>query len=268
MLSQAELAPVKMRPGGNGKGPSADPIRGAVVAREVLAIGPEEQARFRALRRTPVLAGLGDPEVLALAKAARRRELKRRQALFFAGDPADQVYIILDGALKVSRVSADGHEVTLTIIGPGELCGELALIEPGLRATVAEALQDAQVLGIPVAEFNRAMRGSPDLAARVAHRIAQRLREVEELVEDLASREVPARLARLLLRLAEQYGAPSNGAVALALPLAHQDLAHCIGSTRETTTITLNTFRRLGLIEMAPCRIIIKNLHGLCAHTS
>jgi CRP/FNR family transcriptional regulator len=253
------------RPGGNRKGPSADPSRGPVAARAGLATGPEELERFRALRGTPILAGLGDPQVLALARAARRRDLKRRQALFFAGDPADQVYVVLGGALKVSRVSADGHEVTLTIVGPGELCGELALVEPGPRATVAEALQDARVLAIPVAEFNRVMGGSADLAAGVARRIGRRLREAEELVEDLASREVPARLARLLLRLAEQYGAPSNGTVALALPLAHQDLAHCIGSTRETTTIVLNDFRRRGLIEMAPRRIVIKSLGDLRA---
>ncbi len=252
MVAASQLSAVAVRGAGLGPAPSGRP-----------APGLQERDRLGALRTCALSAGLDEAELLRLARTARRRDLRRRDVLYLLGDPATEIYLVLSGALKLSRLSADGKEVTLTLVGPGELCGEDALVESGPRTASADALVESRLLGIPAPDFEQAMRTCPALALGVTRALVRRLRQAEELVEDLATREVPVRLARLLLRLAERYGAPEDGRIALTLPLAHQDLAHCIGSTRETTTVTLNGFRRRGLIEMAPRHIVIRDLEAL-----
>lgn len=207
-----------------------------------------------------------DPKQLAhLLDVSQRRELKRRQALYFPGDPADALFAVRYGKIKISRLSEDGKEVGLWIVGPGNILGELALVQPGPRDTFAETLEDTAVLSLPIAEIAALMVSDPGFTFRVARLIGQRLREVEERVEDLAHRGVPSRLARVLLRLAQRYGRSEGNGILVSLSLGHQDLANQIGSTRETTTLALNAFKRRGWIEIAPRRLVIKDIARLQA---
>ncbi len=223
------------------------------------------QDRVNPLKAIDLFQDLDPQQLGRLVDVSQKRELKRRQTLYFPGDPADTLFAVLYGKVKVSRLSQDGKEVGLWIVGPGNTLGELALVHPGPRDTFAETLEDTTVLILPIGEIAALMRTDPGFTFRVARLIGQRLRDVEDRVEDLAHRGVPSRLARVLLRLAQRYGRSEANGILVSLSLGHQDLANQIGSTRETTTLALNAFKRQGWIEIAPRRLLIKDLGPLQA---
>ncbi|MDR7481494.1 MAG: Crp/Fnr family transcriptional regulator, partial [Armatimonadota bacterium] len=146
----------------------------------------------------------------------------------------------------------------------GDIFGERALV--GVRPEVhCEAFEDTLVCVLRRADFEDLVRRKPDLALRVVRVLAERLRDAEETIERLALHDVPARLAALLVRLAEAYGEPHGDGRRLALRLTHQDLAGMIGATRETVTLTLNRFRDEGLIAVEERHIVIRDSRALAA---
>ncbi len=167
------------------------------------------------------------------------------------------------GRVKISRLSEDGREATLTLVGPGEFFGEECLLDATTRETIAEVLEPAQTLRVPREELIPALQSHPPFAVAVARLMNGRRRVAETRVEEMAFKTVRSRLAALLARLARSHGSSAPGGILLDLSLAHQDLAGQIGSTRETTTLTLNEFRRGGLLRIDHCRILIRDLGGL-----
>jgi CRP/FNR family transcriptional regulator len=152
----------------------------------------------------------------------------------------------------------------LTLLERGDIFGERALV--GARAAVhCEAFEDTLVCVLRREDFEDLVRRRPELALRVVRVLAERLREAEETIERLALHDVPARLAALLLRLAEAYGEPHGDGRRLALRVTHQDLAGMIGATRETVTLTLNRFREEGLIAVEDRHIIVRDPAALAA---
>ncbi|MBI2369757.1 MAG: Crp/Fnr family transcriptional regulator [Deltaproteobacteria bacterium] len=152
---------------------------------------------------------------------------------------------------------------TLAILKPGEVFGELALADEGPRQSAAEALDDVYLCAIKKEDFERILRHHPDLALRISKLMGFRLRSIESRVEELVFRSVPARLARLLLRLAEEFGQLTPEGTAVGISLSHRELAALIGSTRETTTLVLNDFRRRGIIVVQGRRIVIRDPEAL-----
>ncbi len=167
------------------------------------------------------------------------------------------------GRVKISRLSEDGREATLHLIGPYEPFGEECLLDAATRETIAENLEPAQTLRIPRDELSAVLLAHPPLALAIARLMSGRRRAAESRVEEMVFKTVRGRLASLLARLARSHGRATAGGILLDLSLAHQDLAGQIGSTRETTTLTLNEFRRGGLLRIDPRRILIRDLAGL-----
>lgn len=187
-------------------------------------------------------------ELHNLAASATVRHLRKREVIYFPGDPRDQVFLIDSGRVKLARVSSDGREVTLAILETGELLGESALVLAGRRETLAEALTTASLISFRARNLQQLMEKHPKLHSRVTRLMARRRILVENRVEDLAFRTVPARLARALLLLAKTYGEERGNGYRLDVRLSQQELGNLIGSTRETTNHFLNEFRRNGLI--------------------
>lgn len=172
-------------------------------------------------------------------------------------DPSDRVFLLKEGRVKISKVSEDGKQLTLGILEPGEIFGELALVDEGPRGTTAEALEDTFICVIGRRDFERLLEKKPGLALKVTKLIGVRRKAIEAKVEDLVFKDVGSRLAKLLLELAASYGTKVGKGTRIDVKLTHQELAALIGSTRETTTSTLNEFRRLGLIEVEKRRIVV-----------
>ncbi|MBI1999839.1 MAG: Crp/Fnr family transcriptional regulator [candidate division NC10 bacterium] len=215
------------------------------------------------LRSVPLFADLASVELHRIADRTAWRDYRRRQAIYFPGDPADALYVVRQGRVKISRLSEDGKEATLNLVGPGEPFGEECVLDAPARETIAEVLEPVQVLRIPREELASALHAQPAFALAVARLMGGRRHAAEVRLEEMVFKTVRSRLAALLARLARNHGRRTAGGILLDLSLAHQDLAGHIGSTRETTTLTLNQFKRGGLLRIDHCRILIRDLAGL-----
>jgi len=215
------------------------------------------------LGSTPLFTDLPPGVLSRIADRSLWQEYQRRQAIHFPGDPADAVFVVRQGRLKISRLSEDGKEATLTLVGPNEAFGEECLLDATTRETIAEVLEPGQTLRISREDLLPVLEAHPPFALAVARLMSHRRRAAESRLEEMVFKTVRGRLAALLARLARNHGRAISGGILLDLSLAHQDLAGQIGSTRETTTLTLNEFKRGGLLRIDHCRILIRDLPGL-----
>ncbi|HSD51956.1 MAG TPA: Crp/Fnr family transcriptional regulator [Candidatus Methylomirabilis sp.] len=220
-------------------------------------------AKETLLRSTPLFTDLPLGELSRIADRSVWREHRRRHAIHFPGDPADAVFVVRRGRVKISRLSEDGKEATLYLVGPDEPFGEECLLDAATRETLAEVLEPAHTLRISREELLPVLQAHPPFALAVARLMSGRRRTAESRLEEMIFKTVRARLAALLTRLARSHGRAITGGILLDLSLAHQDLAGQIGSTRETTTLTLNEFKRGGMLAIDHCRILIRDLARL-----
>ena len=215
------------------------------------------------LGTTPLFTDLPPGLLSRIADRSLWREYRRRQAIHFPGDPADAVFVVGQGRVKISRLSEDGKEATLNLVGPKEPFGEECLLDATTHETLAEVLEPADTLRISREELLPVLQAHPPFALAVARLMSGRRHSAESRLEDMVFKTVRSRLAALLARLARTHGRQTDGGILLNLSLAHHDLAGQIGSTRETTTLTLNEFKRGGLLHIDHCRILIRDLARL-----
>jgi CRP/FNR family transcriptional regulator, cyclic AMP receptor protein len=221
------------------------------------------RSKFWFLKQIKLFSNLKDEELNDLDKITRMEEVKRRQPIYLPGDPANTVYLLKAGRVKISRVTEDGKEFTLAILEPGEVFGELEVLEGTPRDTVAEALEDISVCVIQRKDFEEVLQNNPDLTIRLTKLIGFRLKKIENRIEDLVFRDVPTRVAHLLLSLSKEFGKQNEDGVRLSVKMTHQELANLIGSTRETVSATLNDFKRQGLIQQDHQTITIRDQRRL-----
>src|SRR2546425_2681360 len=214
------------------------------------------------LQHIDAFAGVGESEMQQIARRSTMREFTRGRVILHPGETQEMVYLIKEGRVKVSRYSPEGREQILALLEPGDLVGELDLVRETDPVHV-EACEDTLICELSRRDFVALLRRQPEVMLHVMKLLAMRLRVAEEEIADLVFRDVPGRLASLLLRLAEAYGRKSSGKLLLALRLTHQDIASMIGATRETVTSTLSRFRDAGLIATEHRSIMIKNAEGL-----
>jgi CRP-like cAMP-binding protein len=216
------------------------------------------------LRQIRLFERLSEPDLQRLAQLSEMREYTRGEVIQRTRPPADVIQFVKMGRVKISTYSPDGKEQVLALLDPGDLFGELTPSTLPLRVR-AEAFDRAVVCSIDRAVFEDVVRNTPDVALKVIQTLARRLQAAEQEIEDLALRDVPARLASVLLRLADGYGEEHERGVRLSFRLTHQDLAHMIGSTRETVTMIMSRFRDGRLITVDRRTLIVLDRQGLAA---
>ena len=193
----------------------------------------------------------------------RMEEVKKRQPLYLPGDPSSSVYLLKRGRVKIANTSPSGKEVTFEILEPGEIFGELDVLEDAPRSTSAEALDDALICVIPRKDFDQYLAMHPNVTIKLTKLIGLRLKKIQSRVEDLVFRDVPARLAHLLSELSKTDGVADKQGIRLKVKLTHQEMANLIGCSRETVSTTMGQFRDDGLIQMDGRTITILNEKGL-----
>ncbi|MBI5197787.1 MAG: Crp/Fnr family transcriptional regulator [Nitrospirae bacterium] len=222
-------------------------------------------SRLWYLKRIKLFSGLSEDEMKRMEQLTRMESVRRQQPVYFPGDPGDQVYLLKEGRVRISRITEDGHELTLEILEPGEIFGELEALENSLRDTMAVALDDISLCVIRKDDFESFLQRRSDLSIRLTKLTGLRLKKIENRIGNLLYRDIPSRLAGLLLDLAEEMGKEEGGSILIRTRFTHQELANLIASTRETVTLTLGEFRKKGLIDFDRKRIIIRDKPGLTA---
>jgi CRP-like cAMP-binding protein len=209
------------------------------------------------LRRLNLFAGMSPSEVESVAGHLRDRACRRRETILAPESPGDRIHLVKSGLVRIYSLSPEGKELTTAILRPGQLFGTSALVGVGERAAFAEAFEDSYVCEATAEEFLRIMSSHPGLAAKVMVAMARQALRLEQQLERLAFQEVPARLAEVLLQLAEANGGQ------LPPHLTHEELAKLVGTTRETVTKALAQFAARGLVEVGYRRIAIRDAEGL-----
>ncbi len=202
------------------------------------------------LKHIRLFDGITPSEMQEMEKITRMEEVKKRQPLYLPGDPSSNVYLLKQGRVKIANTAPSGKEVTFDILEPGEVFGELEVLEDAPRSTSAEALDDTLICVIPRKDFDQYLAMHPNVMVKLTKLIGLRLRKIQSRVEDLVFRDVPARLAHLLLELSKTDGVADKQGIRLKAKLTHQEMANLIGCSRETVSTTLGQFRDDGLILM------------------
>ncbi len=213
------------------------------------ALEPDATRTLWYLRKIPFLARLSPDRLRALAGRLERREIPQRHVVYLPGDPGDRVFFLVGGRVKCSKVSRDGKELILAYRRPGDMFGELCVLDGNPREEMVEAVKSAIVVEVPRETFAGLLLEDAGLAFEFARIVGQRRRAVEHRIEHLIFRDVSAKLAALLLDLADEFGAPDGDGVRLDVRITHQEMANLVGSTRETVSMMLAQFRKRGIVE-------------------
>ncbi|HAZ30636.1 TPA: hypothetical protein DCY65_03580 [Candidatus Acetothermia bacterium] len=196
------------------------------------------------------------------AKGDRIRVLAR-ETVYHPGTPSNAVYLVQDGRVKLSYLHPSGKRITLALRGPGEMFGVMALVGEKRRRHHAEAVADTDLVCVDRDAFLFSARRRPEIFSDFMGVFGLWVQELEEIVEDLAFRDIQTRLSRQLLRLSNEYGVKTKSGIMIGFRLTHRDLAEMIGSARENTTVVLNKFEREGILDKRRYQIVIKNIESL-----
>src|SRR5690242_12536164 len=204
------------------------------------------------LRTTDLLGSASAADLEALVAASRSRIFRRGQILFTAGDPGNTLIVVISGRVKMVVRSADGGELTLTIIQPGGVFGELSVADGGPRSADAETLDECQLLLIPRETVRGICAREPAVARALLNSMAATLRRLTEAASDLVLLDLPRRVAKVLLSL------PRGGDGVIRPALSQEELAHQAGGTRQSVNATLRGFERRGWIEVRDRAVTIR----------
>lgn len=185
----------------------------------------------------------------------------RGKTIFFPGDPAERVYFLTKGAVKLSRVYEAGEEITVALLRENSVFGVLSLIT-GQRADRfyhAVAFTPVELLSVPIEQVEKALRDNPELSMLMLQGLSSRILQTEMMIETLAHRDMGSRLVSFLLILCRDFGIPTNDGITIDLKLSHQAIAEAIGSTRVTVTRLLGDLRTDEMISIHKKRITVHN---------
>ncbi|MCB9556652.1 MAG: Crp/Fnr family transcriptional regulator [Deltaproteobacteria bacterium] len=225
----------------------------------------EDRRALWYLKKIPLFSCLSAEVLNGLAETVVLEEARKRRVIYMPGDPGDTVFFVNAGRVKISRVTADGKELTLAYRGPGELFGETCIVDGGPRQEMAEAMENALVMQVDREQFEALVRTHAAMGLMLSRALCARRRELEARVEDLVFKDVNAKLAELLLDLCSDYGVDDERGTLVAVKITHQEMANMIGSTRETVSLTLSQFKQNGLITTDGRQVIVTDQEGLRA---
>jgi CRP/FNR family transcriptional regulator, cyclic AMP receptor protein len=213
--------------------------------------------------KAPLFAALDEATAERLITSMVPRMLARGEQLFHEGDRGDSLYVIISGKVKLGRASGDGRESLLSVLGPGEMFGELSLFDPGPRLTSATAVSDTELIGLDNKDLRAFLADHPEVAMQMLAGLARRLRRTNEGLSDLVFTDVPGRVAKALLDLAARFGQPVEGGVRVAHDLTQEELAQLVGASRETVNKALADFAGRGWLSLGAKSVTLLDLDRL-----
>ena len=194
----------------------------------------------------------------------------KRTLLFEQGDIGRLVYLVKTGKVRIARATEDGKEITIAILGPGDLFGEEVLFTEAVRSTFATCLEESLLCMARAADLYGLLARQPLLAINVAKYLHEQRDDAMSIAEDLAYRKVPDRIVRLFEKLALEFGIESSDGTLVDVHLTHADIASLVGSTRETVSLEMTHLSREGRIEVRGRQVVMPNvaLHRVGASMS
>lgn len=216
-----------------------------------------------ALLASPFFQHMNADELDEIIGFATERRVTKGTVIFTKGDSGTSLMAVLAGRVRVSSLSADGREVTLNVIGAGEIFGEIALLDGKPRSADATALEDAALMVVERKQFLPFLLKNPALLERMLVVLCDRLRRTSMALEELALFDLPVRLARLLSKMSADYGRPVTDGIRIDMKLSQRDLATLVASSRETVNKQLRGWREQGVLDLVAGYIVVRDKTAL-----
>lgn len=234
----------------SGRPDSMEPSGGSFISR----VREEHMLieRIELLEQAPLFSVLHPNDLRTLATRFHPVRYGRGEVIFREGEPAERLFLVDVGRVKLSTASPSGQELLIAVLGRGQIFGELEVIDRGSRAMDARAMEDALLYAFAADVFWTMLENRPPLARRLLELMARRLRRADQTSQDLVFFDSPTRLARRLLQLAEEHGqAVGSGeeSIKITVRVTQEEIAQMIGVTRESANRLLASFTERGWID-------------------
>ncbi len=213
--------------------------------------------RRGALARTQIFQSLQPAELDVVLARATPRRIARGEVIRRRGDPGTGMVVIVSGRVRISLVSEDGREVTVTVLGPGEVLGEMTLLDGGESSADATAQEDCVLLTIERTQFLRLLKSNSELCLQLMSILSERLRRANAALGDMALLDLSTRLGRLLLRLSGDYGVATPRGTRIEVRLSQKDLSSLAGASREKVNRQLRQWEQEGIVGRDNGRLLI-----------
>ena len=221
---------------------------------------PQEE---EVVRRAPLFTALDEAAAISLRASMDTVKIAKGSILFKEGDDGEHLYVIIDGKLKLGTSSGDGRENLLSILGPGEMFGELSLFDPGPRTSTATAVTEAKLLSLSHEKVIPWLKQNPEVSLQLLTRLSQRLRRTNEAVGDLVFSDVPGRVAKALIDLGDRFGKTTPEGLLVNHDLTQEELAQLVGASRETVNKALADFAGRGWLKLDGRSVLITDVERL-----
>ena len=215
------------------------------------------------VRTAPLFSALDDESAASLRASMTLVKVSKGNTLFKEGDAGDRLFVVVEGKLKLGTSSMDGRENLLSILGPGDMFGELSLFDPGPRTATATAVTDARVLALAHDQVIGLVTQHPQVSLELLARLAQRLRRTNEVLADLVFSDVPGRVAKALMDLGSRFGVQKDDGLHVNHDLTQEELAQLVGASRETVNKALADFAARSWVRLEPRAVVVLDYERL-----
>jgi len=222
-----------------------------------------DHADLEQLKKLSLFEPLTEAEMRLVGDSARTRSLDEGMFFFIQGDPADALFVLKQGRVKLIQNSADGQQILLRMIGPWSLFAIVALVEGGTYPISAQVVEPSLAFYWPRAILMDLVKQIPSFALTAMRMMSERVQEYQDRIRELATERVERRVARALLRLASQSGRKVAEGVLIDMPLSRQDLAEMTGTTLYTVSRILSQWEQQEIVVTGREKVIIRFPHGL-----
>jgi CRP-like cAMP-binding protein len=209
------------------------------------------------LARAGIFQGVEPAAAEALARTLETIEFPRGHVIFAEGEPGDRLYIIQSGKVKLGRKSPDGRENLLGIFGPSDMFGELSIFDPGPRTSTATSVTEVRAVTMDRPALRQWIATRPEIAEQLLRVVARRLRRTNGMLADLIFTDVPGRVAKALLQLAQRFGSQEAGLLRVTHDLTQEEIAQFVGASRETVNKALADFAHRGWLRLEGKSVLI-----------
>lgn len=205
--------------------------------------------KIEMLRLVPLFRDLTLEELERIWEIAIQRSYRKKEVIFTECSDKEAVFFIQDGLVKAFKTDENGHEHIVSFLKTGDMFPHTGFFNQNPYPATAEVIVNTQLLAIPVRSFEQLMMDTPAIAIKVMRVMGEKIKELQEKLQEITGHDVQDRGLLFLLKLAKNYGTVKNGSVHINVPLTHQEFANAIGTTRETVNRLINELRKKGILE-------------------
>jgi CRP/FNR family cyclic AMP-dependent transcriptional regulator len=215
------------------------------------------------LRLVPLFHDLTDEELERIWNISIQRLHRKRTVIFSEGSEKEAVFFIQDGLVKTVKTDENGHEHIVSFLKTGDMFPHTGFFNQNPYPATAEAIVDTRLLAIPVRSFEQLITDTPGIAIKVMRVMSNKIKELQEKLQELTGHDVQDRGVSFLVKLAENYGKVKDNSIHIDVPMTHQEFANVIGTTRETVNRLINMLRKENIVEAHRNGFIIHDLEAL-----